>query len=265
MTPAAVFTDPPTTRDSSGHTVPVPRSATTVTFASTAAMLAAVVAWHPAEQLDPVRRAVGLGPERLLPAPSVVRQGGTFSWAMTQPGSDEPVGWDPCEEVRYRINPTDGPPGGSELIRRALGRASEATGLQFADEGETDDRPFPGGVKLFGRPDPVVIGWADAAEYPDLAGPVAGVGGAAAERGSTGRLRFVSGGIVLDVEAFTASTAEQQPRVMEAIVLHEVVHVVGLGHVGEPMELMYADNIGQVELGPGDREGLARLGSLPCS
>jgi hypothetical protein len=51
---------------------------------------------------------------------------------------------------------------------------------------------------------------------------------------------------------------------MEAIVLHEVAHVIGLGHVSEPMELMYADNTGQVELGPGDREGLARLGSLPC-
>ena len=243
----------------------MPRSATTVTVAATAALLAAVVAWHPAEQLDPVRRAVGLGPERPLPAPSVVRQGGTFTWAMTQPDGDEPVGWDPCEEIRYRINPTNEPPGGSELIHRALDRASAATGLAFEDQGETDDRPFPGGVKLFGRPDPVVIGWADAAEYPDLAGQVAGMGGAVAERGSGGRIRYVSGGIVLDVEAFTATTVAQQTRVMEGIVLHEVAHVVGLGHVSEPMELMYATNTGQVELGPGDREGLARLGALPCS
>ena len=242
----------------------MPRSATTVTVAATAALLAVVVAWHPAEQLDPVRRAVGLGPERPLPAPSVVRQGGTFTWAMTQPGGDEPVGWDPCEEIRYRINPAGGPSGGSDLVRRALDRASAATGLAFEDEGETEKRPFPGGVKLFGSPDPVVIGWADAAEYPDLAGQVAGMGGAVAERGSGGRIRYVSGGIVLDVEAFTATTVAQQPRVLEGIVLHEVAHVVGLGHVSEPMELMYATNTGQVELGPGDREGLARLGSLPC-
>ena len=240
------------------------RSNTTVTLAATAAMLAAVVAWHPAEQLESVRRAVGLGPERPLPAPSVVEQGGTFTWAMTQPGSDDPVGWDPCEAIRYRINPAGEPPGGTELVRRALDRVSAATGLAFDDEGETDDRPFPGGVTLFGRPDPVVIGWAGAGEYADLAGQVAGVGGAVAERGSGGRLRFVSGGIVLDVEAFTPTTVAQQPRVMEAIVLHELAHVVGLGHVSEPMELMYADNTGQVELGPGDREGLARLGSLPC-
>jgi hypothetical protein len=30
------------------------------------------------------------------------------------------------------------------------------------------------------------------------------------------------------------------------------------------MELMFSDNSGQVDLGPGDREGLARLGGLPC-
>ena len=50
----------------------------------------------------------------------------------------------------------------------------------------------------------------------------------------------------------------------QAVDLHELAHVVGLGHVAEPMELMFVDNSGQVELGPGDREGLARLGSVPC-
>ena len=175
-----------------------------------------------------------------------------------------PVGWDPCEEIRYRVNPDGEPQGGQALIDRAVERISDATGLAFEDEGATDERPFPGGVKLFGRPDPVVIGWATAVEYPELAGPVAGLGGAVAERGGSGRSHFVSGGIVLDVEAFTDAAVAQQPRVLEAIVLHELAHVVGLAHVSEPMELMFSDNTGQITFGPGDREGLARLGSLPC-
>ena len=241
------------------------RTSTWLTVIVTAAMLAAVVAFHPSDQLAPVRRAIGFGAERQLPVPDVVRQGGTYTYAMTQPGdSTEPVGWDPCEEIRYRVNPDGEPQGGRALIDRAVARISGATGLAFEDEGDTDDRPFPGGVKLFGRPDPVVIGWATPAEYPELAAQVAGVGGAIAERGGGGRLHFVSGGVVLDVEAFTPTTVAQQPRVMEAIVLHELAHVIGLAHVSEPMELMYADNTGQVELGPGDREGLARLGSVPC-
>ncbi len=240
------------------------RTSTRLTVLATAALLAAVMLWHPSDQFGTVRRAIGLGPERPLPAPTVVHRGGTFAFAMTQPGTDEPVGWDPCEEIRYAVNPDGEPAGGHELVDRAVARISAATGLAFKDQGETDDRPFPGGVKLFGRPDPVVIGWAGPAEYPELAGQVAGVGGAVAERSGSGRLRFVSGGVVLDVEAFTPATVAQQPRVMEAIVLHELAHVVGLGHVSEPMELMFADNTGQVELGLGDREGLARLGSLPC-
>ncbi|TGN63902.1 matrixin family metalloprotease [Nocardioides eburneiflavus] len=259
VVPHSIATLPPTR-----HTVGVSRSSTRLTFVVTAAMLAVVVAWHPAEQLETARRAIGLGDERPLPAPAVVRAGGAYAWAMTQPDSDDPVGWDPCEEIRYRVNPAGEPPGGRRLVTEALRRASAATGLAFADEGETDERPFPDGVELFGRPDPVVIGWGDQGEFPDLGGQVAGVGGAVAERDSAGRLRFVSGSVVLDVDAFTATAVAGQPRVMEAIVLHEVAHVIGLGHVSEPMELMYADNTGQVELGPGDREGLARLGSLPC-
>ena len=47
--------------------------------------------------------------------------------------------------------------------------------------------------------------------------------------------------------------------------VHELAHVIGLNHVNEPTELMAATNNGQIELGPGDREGLARLGSLPCA
>ena len=238
---------------------------TWLTVLVTAAMLAALVAFHPSEQFATVRRAIGLGAERPLPAPTVRHQGGTFTYAMTQPGGGtDPVGWDPCQEIRYRVNPAGEPPGGRELIDRAITRASQATGLSFDDEGDTDERPFPGGVKLFGRPDPVVIGWAVPTEYPELAGQVAGVGGGVAERGGSGRLHYVSGGIVLDLEAFTPSAVAQQPRVLEAIVLHELAHVVGLAHVSEPMELMYANNTGQISFGPGDLEGLARLGSLPC-
>lgn len=236
-----------------------------LSLALTCALLAAIVGLHPSEQFAGVRRAIGFGPERALPAPTIVRAGGTYSWAMTQPGSSDPVGWDPCEAIRFRVNPEGEPPGGRRLVVEAIRRASAATGLAFDDEGETDERPFAEGITLFGRPDPVVIGWGDATEYPELAGLVAGVGGAVAHRRrGGGDVTYVSGSVVLDVDAFTEDSVAQQPRVMEGIVLHEIAHVIGLGHVSEPMELMYADNSGQVELGPGDREGLARLGSLPC-
>ena len=49
-----------------------------------------------------------------------------------------------------------------------------------------------------------------------------------------------------------------------AIVLHELGHLVGLLHVDDPGELMHREDVGRLELGPGDREGLAALGSGTC-
>ena len=228
------------------------------------------VLWHPSDRLDPVRRLAGLGPERLLPAPTVLARGGPFAFVQTQPGSSEPVGWDPCEPIRYAVNPAGQPEGGAGLVDRAIARTSAATGLQFEDVGETDQRPFAGGhvaarVLGFGADAAVVVGWSDDNEFPELGGDVAGLGGAAADEKSSGRLEYVTGGIALDVAAFTPEMIAMSPRVMEAIVVHEVAHVVGLGHVPEPMEMMFDSSRGQVRYGPGDLEGLARLGSIACS
>ena len=239
-------------------------SSTAISVVAALGLVAAAVLFHPSSQMEAVRRLVGLGAERRLPAPQVVDAGGTFTYAMTQPGSSDPVGWDPCTTVEYAVNPAGMPPGARPMVDRAVARISAATGLAFEDVGVTDRRPFTGSRVAFGGGRPVVIGWADAAEYPGLTGGVAGLGGGAAEDGARGRRHYVTGGVVLDTEVFPANVA-QQPRVLEAIVLHELAHVVGLGHVSEPMELMFGESSGQVELGPGDREGLARLGSVPCA
>lgn len=238
---------------------------TALTVVVTGLVLALVVLLHPSSQIQAVRRVIGLGAERGLPAPSLDGPGGVHAFAMTQPGSADPVGWDPCSPIRYEVNPDGAPAGGQALIDHAIERASAATGLVFESEGATDRRPFTFDFVPMGTDRPVVIAWADANEFPELAGDVAGIGGGAAEQGATGRRYYVTGSIALDTDAFNPATIEQRPRTMEAIVLHEVGHVIGLDHVSEPTELMAARNNGQVELGPGDREGLARLGSLPCS
>ena len=240
------------------------KTSTAFTVVVTAAVLVAVVLLHPSSEMESVRRLIGLGKERRLPAPAIIERGGTFTFAKTQPGSSDPVGWDPCSTVKYAVNPAGMPEGARPLLDRAVARISAATGLELEDEGDTDRRPFTGTMVPLGGGRPVVIGWGDAAEYPGLDGAVAGLGGAAAEEGAQGRRYYVTGGVVLDVDVFTPANVVQRPRVLEAILVHELAHVVGLGHVDEPMELMFVNNSGQVELGPGDREGLARLGSLPC-
>lgn len=238
---------------------------TALAVAATAVLVTMVVLLHPSNPMQSVRRTIGLGSERALPAPPIEELGGIFAFTLTQQGSDEPVGWDPCQPIRYRVNPDNGPDGGSELIERAIARASAATGLAFEDEGATNKRPFTAQFVPIGTDQPVIIGWGSPDEFPDLAGDIAGLGGGAAEEGVLGRSYYVTGGVALDTDVFTSAEVAGRPQTMEAIVLHEIAHVIGLDHVNEPTELMAATNNGQIELGPGDREGLARLGSLPCA
>ena len=49
-----------------------------------------------------------------------------------------------------------------------------------------------------------------------------------------------------------------------SILLHELAHLVGLGHVEDPNQLMFPDAGNAVELGPGDLGGLAELGRGRC-
>ncbi|WP_310530144.1 hypothetical protein, partial [Nocardioides sp.] len=171
---------------------------TAIAIAATTVLVTMVVLLLPSSPMESVRRMVGLGSERALPAPPIEDRGGVFAFTMTQQGTDEPVGWDPCEPIRYRVNTTNEPAGGSQLIERAIARTSAATGLVFEDDGSTDRRPFTAQYVPIGTDRPVIVGWSTAAEFPDLAGDVAGIGGGAAEKGILGRRYLVTGGVALD-------------------------------------------------------------------
>ncbi len=78
-------------------------------------------------------------------------------------------------------------------------------------------------------------------------------------------LHYVTGGVTLDSASFAAMRQRPDgPALQRAIVLHELGHLVGLAHASDQTELMNADNDGRLDYGPGDREGLAKLGAGPC-
>ena len=74
--------------------------------------------------------------------------------------------------------------------------------------------------------------------------------------------RCAAGSGALDRDVFRDFVDRNNPEGARAILVHELAHVVGLAHVDDPGELMYAENTGRTGLGPGDREGLARLGAV---
>lgn len=226
-----------------------------------ALLLGGIVAFSPGEDMLTVRRMIGMDDERLGVAPEVEWGRGPYEFSLTQRGGKEPVGYDPCRVIEIEINPEGAPDNYRDLVDTAIEHTSDATGLELEVVGETDRRDFDMGVGLTRRP--VLVGWADEDEVSDLAGDVAGVGGSVATDLGTGRLRYVTGVVVLDTDVFDGvplfdSSGDQ------AIIDHEFGHLVGLAHVDDPGELMNAGNLGRTTYGPGDREGLARLGGIDC-
>lgn len=182
-----------------------------------------------------------------------------------------PIGYDPCRPVRFVVRPDGMPASGRALIDEAVQVVAEAAGLVLEDVGDTDEMPAV--ERRLIQPErygegwaPVLIAWADETEMPELAGEVAGVGGSAAVPGANGRGQWLAAGrVVLDRDDIAGMLARSGGHAQaRAIVVHELAHVLGLDHVGDPDELMHPVSSTRTDLGPGDRQGLALLGQVAC-
>ena len=196
--------------------------------------------------------------------------GGSYDFVQHQEDGVTPVGYDPCRPVHYVVRPDNAPAGGEALIDSAVARVSEVTGLQFVNDGLTDE-DMTDGRALF-QPDrygdrwaPVLITWETDAEQPDFAADVAGLGGSQAMSVGGGPAVYVTGNVELDAAGFAdVLTWPNGSAMARAIVLHELGHVVGLDHVNDPSQLMFASASQVLDFGGGDLSGLAQLGAGVC-
>ncbi len=192
--------------------------------------------------------------------------GGFTVWERNRDG--EPIRWDPCSTIEVVWRPAGAPDGARADLEAALHRAGEATGLDLTLRGRTDepvtDRRLPYQPERYGdRWAPVLVAWTAAEEAgSQLLDTDRGVAVPIAV-GPAGDRTYVSGRILLhagreDLRPGFADRADS----WGATLLHELLHVLGLGHVDDPAELMYEfPGRGSVELGPGDRAGATAIGA----
>ncbi len=167
--------------------------------------------------------------------------------------------WDPCrpgQELTFAVNAQRATQFHIDLLYEAIRRVEAATGFDFVPYQDPpitaaglDDRRPPAGADI-------VFGFSDTGATPSLEGSVLGVGGGF----WFSTIGEISTGFVL-IDMIDLGNSDE---VLTTLV-HETGHMVGLDHVNLSSEVMFPFNVGVSSFGPGDRQGLWRLGTAqPC-
>jgi hypothetical protein len=189
-----------------------------------------------------------------------------FRFSRVDVATGRPVRYNPCEPIHYVIDGRVAPAGGIDQVHQAVHVVSEAAGLTFTFDGMTDESDFeraPYQPARYGeRWAPVLIGWHHLGENAFSPTPL-GDGGSVIRKNALGEPVYVTGSISLNADFADVHQGFGSGRTWGKILLHELGHVVGLGHVSEQSELMYpATTDGPSRLGTGDRLGLMSVGGL---
>lgn len=172
--------------------------------------------------------------------------------ARWQPAVDSPIPW--------RLRSKAGPANAFEMVSTALQQIANATGYSFVFTGTFDHLPGKNQVTID-------VGWATRAEFSRVSREngstsdrVVGWGGPSLDLNSNGDPVIVGGRVVLN------AVMDLEPKIgpgltQYMVVLHELGHVMNLGHVQSSAEVMYhtVDDDLQTSWGPGDRRGLFTL------
>ncbi|MAT60797.1 MAG: hypothetical protein CMH41_04065 [Micrococcales bacterium] len=179
----------------------------------------------------------------------------------------QPVTYSPCRNLEVVVNPRGGPPGSVTAVEQAVDQIRAASGLSISVSGETDEtyqrNRDPVQVDRYGdRWAPILVTWTEADEVPQFSEAAVGLGGSLSVRRGDSPPSYVTGDITLNREYFSEPTTG---GLLREVLLHEFGHVLGLGHVDDPEQVMTREARGGRPLGSGDLAGLALLGQGPCT
>ncbi len=220
----------------------------------------------------------GASPTTDAPAPDSVPTdpNGDFAFlAVTYvDGKRVPVRWDPCEPIAYQLDLRAGPPNARAAIEAAIEGASDGSGYAFVDDGRAhehiqrllDDRFFADALHSVYRPVLITVISHQAFRRFDLK---PGVLAFAHPQQGAGAFddQYVAGAVVIDGGRGYARHGRWS---LGLVAQHELGHLLGLAHVGATDELMFSFEVAKRSIpepidgwGPGDMDGLRRLGGDP--
>lgn len=220
---------------------------------------------------------LGLGAWSFSHTPAGRSLAAAAGWGRTAPSGDGyvfmsesptgPVRWSSCHAIEIVVNEALRPAGTGGMVDDAVAEVADASGLELRVVGVTDEQPSdrrPAEQSRYGASwAPVLVAWTTPEQDPGLAGDTVGLGGGGSLT-IDGMARYVTGQVTLDApqmtEILTRPDGVDQAR---SVVVHELAHVLGLGHVDDVTSLM-AESGGATELSDGDRAGLRAAGSGPC-
>lgn len=199
-----------------------------------------------------------------LPASAYTPQGSASSYSFLTTLSPVPH-WNPCAPVRFLVNDA-AKPGAADDAREAAWRLGQAAGLAFEYQGTTSfvptsSQPAPAGTDL-------VVAFVTHEQTDAWRGNTsAGYGSARITTsykadGATGN-RIINGYALIDsVPNFPAGFYGGSGTRRGELLMHEIGHASGLGHVSDSTQIMnpvVTPHNGQ--WGAGDLNGLSQLGA----
>jgi hypothetical protein len=182
-----------------------------------------------------------------------------------------PVRWDPCETITYAVNTRGATSPVRADLNEALRRVTRATGIEFRSVGTTEETFIRAYLRMrydgVIRKAALILIWVDHDDYRAilrrLHDPRPSIAFAKTMAGLyEDQDQYFGGIIVMDAEA-TASRGFGSRYAHGSVLLHELGHIMGLDHVKDADQLMSSGHhahVGLRDFGPGDLEGLRRLG-----
>ena len=181
----------------------------------------------------------------------------TQPYTFSPPSSTGPVRWNPCQAIPYLVNLGGYDPSERSTINEAVERLEAATGLPLVPAGDTTFMPTVANPSPNNGADrEIVIALADEVQTDLVPGNIVG----RADISFTSTIRAAS--VVVDMGG-VAGKPDWSSTGVGPVLLHELAHAVGLGHVTNTTQLMNgtATATGPTTYAAGDLTGLWLLGA----